>query len=478
MKKSNVILMFGLVFTGCYFTQFQRNTFASEAQKSPIVESKTVEVIIRLEGKTVDGNPKVVPADNAIAALHEKFKDSVPLKLEKTGKNTWRCNAVEGKEYVIGWIAKKGMFEKRSKMFGYCSEPFTAKVGLTVEFSPGMPAAFEYDLRNPPEGVMAIPAKVFLLRETIKDGKQSFLSWGGKGEIENKGILKISGIASGKYKISAEAKEFEIYHKSHTPFLHEERDIEIKPGTVNRFEPNYPEIDSTIKEGDVTIRGTLYGQDKRPLANRAVKVIALTDKGFDLSLYYPESKTDSDGRFEFVGIRPDRDVYVSYENTSILLAKQSLTKNASISVDIVVGLKILPVIKGQPLQELIIDWKDAAAGKLSDLKGKIVVLDVWATWCVPCVKAFSELNSLAVEFSKNEDVVFIALSKDSNRAVWEKTVNESSWNALKHGWLDTIKNNSVFDKPIPYTVIIDKNGIIRAEGNGLDIKSELEKLDD
>ena len=71
----------------------------------------------------------------------------------------------------------------------------------------------------------------------------------------------------------------------------------------------------------------------------------------------------------------------------------------------------------------------------------------------------------------------MSFSIDYDKAIWEKTVNESNWNALKHGWLDRTKNSfTTFGHPIPYTLIIDKNGIVQAAGNGLDIKTELEKI--
>ena len=60
MRKFSIILMLGFMFAESFFALFQRNIIASEAQKLSIDESKTVEVIIRLEGKTVKGNPKVV----------------------------------------------------------------------------------------------------------------------------------------------------------------------------------------------------------------------------------------------------------------------------------------------------------------------------------------------------------------------------------------------------------------------------------
>ncbi len=450
------------------------STHAKQSRDETVDNRAVVEVTLRLEGKTVAGKPRVVSAENTSVALFEKSGKTLDLK--KTAEDTWTCYAVEGQNYVIGWIANKSWLSKKRKMFGYCSEPFTARKGLTVKFSPGMPATFEYDLRNPPKGVKAAPAKVLLLREIIKDGKPTFLSWGGKQEIRRPGILRITGLAAGTYEISARTSDMIKHLNSRTPILYEDREVEIKAGLANRFDPNYPEIDSTVEKGDVTIRGTLYGPDKKPLANKTVRVVPLGGHGFDLSLYYPVSTTDSNGRFEFVGIRPNRMVYVSYEKTSICLGKQSLTENASVSADIVLGLKKLPVVVGEPLQEIIVDWKQGNTGKLSDLAGKTVVLDVWSTWCAPCIRAMPEFNSLAAEFSIDSDFVFVALSIDYDQAVWEKMVDASEWKAFRHGRLDRKKNVFVFNRPIPYSMIIDKNGVLRAEGNGLDIRLELGKL--
>ena len=472
--RPSLFIIIACLLTACELTNTQHIAYAEKVANATTDNGPVVEITLRLEGKTVPGKPKVVSAENTFGALFEK--SGTPLDLKKTAESTWMCYAVEGQKYVIGWIVKKGWLAKRSKMFGYCSEPFTAREGLTVKFSPGMPATFEYDLTNPPKGVKATPAEVLLQREIIANGKRTFLSWGGRQEIRRPGILRITGLAAGTYMISARTLDMEKYLSSRTPVLLEDREVEIKPGSANRFDPNYPEIDSTVEKGDVTIRGTLYGPGKKPLANKTVKVIPFGRYGFDLSLYYPASTTDSNGRFEFVGIRPNSLVYVSYENTSICLGKKSLAENTSVSADIVVGLKKLPVAIGKPLQEIIIDWKEGNTGKLSDLAGKIVVLDVWATWCAPCIRAFPELNSLAAEFSSDSDFVFVALSIDYDKAVWEKMVDESNWNAFKHGRLDRKKNSFVFNRPIPYSMIIDKNGVLCAEGNGLNIRLELDKL--
>ena len=55
-------------------------------------------------------------------------------------------------------------------------------------------------------------------------------------------------------------------------------------------------------------------------------------------------------------------------------------------------------IQGKKAPELQVkDWVNSGELKLEDLKGKIVVLDFWATWCAPCRREIPMLNALARE---------------------------------------------------------------------------------
>ena len=105
-----------------------------------------------------------------------------------------------------------------------------------------------------------------------------------------------------------------------------------------------------------------------------------------------------------------------------------------------------------------------------------MVVDFWATWSDACEKRVTELNALAGQLPERSDVVFIELSINYNRDVWEQAVDKSDWNNLRHGWFDMNKNIYVLNQEIPCSMIIDKNGILRTAGKDLDIKSELEKI--
>lgn len=448
---------------------------AKEAQNESPHDRPLVEVTLRLEGKTLPGKPRVVPASATFAALYEK--SGTPLDLQKVAENIWKCHAVKGHEYVIGWVVRKGWFEKTSRMFGYCTMPFEARDDLTVTFSPGMPATFEYDLTNPPENVQVFPAEVSLLVETLRDGESSFLNWGGRQEISKPGVVKVEGLAGGRYLIHGESRDSQKYVSSRTPFLYDWREVEIKSGIVNRFEPVYPQVDVAVEEGDVTIRGTLYGRDKKPLADKTVRLIPYNEKGIMLDLYYPAVVTDSSGKFVFTGVRPNLPgVGIESGRANAVLGKESLRENNSVSVELVGDLKKMATEIGSLIEDVSIEWKDGTTGRLSDLTGKTVVLDVWATWCAPCVRALPKVNTLAADISERNEVVFIALSRDADHAIWKETIDKINWNALRHGWFDPKENSCVIKEPIPFYMIIDEDRIIRAQGNDIDIALELEKI--
>ncbi|MDR0824483.1 MAG: TlpA family protein disulfide reductase [Prevotella sp.] len=52
---------------------------------------------------------------------------------------------------------------------------------------------------------------------------------------------------------------------------------------------------------------------------------------------------------------------------------------------------------------------------LSDFKGKVVYVDVWATWCGPCKKEFPAMKKLEEEYHANKDMVFIGVSVDESK---------------------------------------------------------------
>lgn len=66
---------------------------------------------------------------------------------------------------------------------------------------------------------------------------------------------------------------------------------------------------------------------------------------------------------------------------------------------------------------------------LTDFKGKYVYLDIWATWCVPCIREIPRLKELEEEFG--DEIAFVSISVDREKEVWQKFVREKELTGIQ-----------------------------------------------
>ena len=98
---------------------------------------------------------------------------------------------------------------------------------------------------------------------------------------------------------------------------------------------------------------------------------------------------------------------------------------------------------------------------LESLKGKLVYIDIWATWCIPCIKQIPALNKLEKEF-KNKNIEFVSICISDTKERFEKMVKEKKMGGIQlFAPDDTISFfEDYFVKGIPRFILIDEEGKI------------------
>ncbi|WP_062699480.1 TlpA family protein disulfide reductase [Chryseobacterium indologenes] len=115
--------------------------------------------------------------------------------------------------------------------------------------------------------------------------------------------------------------------------------------------------------------------------------------------------------------------------------------------------------------DLIFVQENGKKISLSDLKGKIVFINFWATWCRPCIEEMSSIQNLKNKF-KNDEIVFIMLNIESNLTKAKKFMKQRNLDLPVHIAGGPVPS-SLFKNVVPTTLIYNKQGKLEANIQGM-----------
>ncbi|WP_458626276.1 TlpA family protein disulfide reductase [Winogradskyella sp. PC D3.3] len=274
-------------------------------------------------------------------------------------------------------------------------------------------------------------------------------------------IITLNDDGTFKDTLKVEAGDFNFQHGK------EYGQIYLKNNNTSSFETDYNSfIDSIV-----------YGGDASDLNNFTVQAFLLSKKYFTEDLIgtndmtkvdetivnYKSSYEDLKNKYTDIDSTHvavvDKNIAMTIEQLSKFMEAKQATINA------------FP--KGSP-SPIFEDYKNYAGGKtsLSDLKGKFVYIDLWATWCGPCIKEIPSLKKVEKQY-EGKNIEFVSISIDEGRGYkgdaaaayegWKKMVAEKELGGIQLFADNGFRSQFVQDykvNGIPRFILIDPNGNI------------------
>ena len=154
----------------------------------------------------------------------------------------------------------------------------------------------------------------------------------------------------------------------------------------------------------------------------------------------------------------------------------SLTRGYVKDLDLFGDGKLIPIGTQAPNFKFtrLVDAEDA---DLSQYAGKVVVMELWASWCGPCIELLDKLQNIPAEHPEWEgQVVLLAVSADEHMEDATRIFTEKQWKGISVVWAGPEVLKTYHANSLPSMYVIDQNGDVAAAHYRFDVPQVVRPL--
>lgn len=327
----------------------------------------------------------------------------------------------------------------------------------------------------------------------IANGKFTF-----KGELEGKFLS--GNLIIGNLNDYRNAKSWGIAIEPMTITItgdaNDKKSVVVKGGKAQEEQDRMTKEMAVFEEAFAKLNEAYYTQQTQEGKDSINKLMEPYRKQYvDYTSNYMRTHTDSYYATQFLSTSMGN---MTYEEIKAIWEKLTpdVQKYGVNAKDVKSELDVLAKVRpGKPAPDFTANDINGKPFTLSSLKGKVVILDFWASWCVPCRKSNPHMRELYAKYHKKGlDMVYVS-DDDSNPARWKAAVEKDQlvgdgFHHVLRGLKTITKPRYSFDKThdisdkyaihyLPTKYLIDKKGNIVCkinEGEDAKLDAEIERL--
>lgn len=121
-----------------------------------------------------------------------------------------------------------------------------------------------------------------------------------------------------------------------------------------------------------------------------------------------------------------------------------------------------------PAYDLSFDYADANGNRqsISDLKGKVVFINFWATWCPPCIAEMPSLDALYHKMKNDDRLVFLFINQDDEIAKAKQYLEKNGYEIPLYSSIGNIPAE-LYSGTLPTTILLNKKGSVVMKHEGM-----------